>query len=158
VDIVWIIVAGFFFLGGIAGSFLPILPGPPLSFLGLIALHVSERVHFESSTLMLWLGVTIAVTLLDYFIPIWGVKSFGGSKAGVRGATVGVLAGIFVFPPWGIILGPFVGALLAERFWNPENNNALRAAFGSLVGFLLGTGLKLIACCWMLVIGIKAVW
>jgi len=74
----------------------------------------------------------------------------------VRGATVGVLAGIFVFPPWGIIAGPFVGALLAEKFYNPENKNALRAAMGSLVGFLLGTGLKLIACAWMLVIGYLA--
>ena len=155
-DIVWIIVAGLFFLGGIAGSFLPILPGPPLSFLGLIALQVTERVQFEGSTIIFWLLVTGAVTLLDYFIPVWGVKKFGGSQAGVRGATVGVLAGIFVFPPWGIIAGPFVGALLAEKFYNPENKNALRAAMGSLVGFLLGTGLKLIACAWMLVIGYLA--
>jgi uncharacterized protein YqgC (DUF456 family) len=157
VDTVWIIVAGLFFLGGIAGSFLPVLPGPPLSFLGLIALQVTERIHFESSTILIWLGVTVAVTLLDYFIPVWGVKKFGGSEAGVRGATVGVFLGIFMFPPWGIILGPFVGALVAEKFWNPENRNALRAAFGSLVGFMLGTGLKLIACAWMLVVGVRAV-
>lgn len=126
--------------------------------MGLIALQLTEKIHFESSTLMLWLGVVAAVTLLDYFIPVWGVKRFGGSKAGVRGATVGVLAGIFVFPPWGIIAGPFLGAFLGEKLSNPESQNALRAALGSLIGFLLGTGLKLIACCWMLVIGIKAVW
>ena len=94
--------------------------------------------------------ITAAVTALDYVVPIYGTKKFGGTKRGVWGSTIGLLVGLFFFPPFGIIIGPFVGAFLGEMSTGKTTNKAaLRSAFGSFVGFLAGTLLKLIASAWM---------
>ena len=100
--------------------------------------------------LWLWAFITAAVTALDYVVPIYGTKKFGGTKRGVWGSTIGLLVGLFFFPPFGIIIGPFVGAFLGEMSTGKTTNKAaLRSAFGSFVGFLAGTLLKLIASAWM---------
>lgn len=141
----FLLIAGVvFILLGIAGCLLPILPGPPVSFLGLLALYYTKWGEF-SSQLLLMLGIAAAlVTLLDMLIPVWGTKKYGGTKAGIWGATIGLLAGLFFFPPFGIILGPFVGAFVGEMLRDNNSTKAWRSAVGSFVGFLLGTGLKLI--------------
>lgn len=142
-DIFLILLAGLFLLVGLLGSVLPVLPGTPLSYVGIFLLHLTERVQFSSQFLVFWAVVVVAVQLFDYFVPIWGTKKFGGSKRGVWGSSLGLIAGLFA-GPWGIILGPFVGALLGELSGNKSNKEALRAAFGAFVGFLLGTISKLI--------------
>ena len=88
--------------------------------------------------------VAVVVTILDYIVPVWGTKKFGGTKYGTRGATVGLIIGLFLGPP-GIILGPFIGAVVGELIFKDDMKYALKAGFGSLLGFLTGIGLKLAA-------------
>ncbi|MDY0098882.1 MAG: DUF456 domain-containing protein [Bacteroidales bacterium] len=129
---------------GIIGCLVPVLPGPPMSFLGLILLHFTKFADFSSTLLITLAVVTIVVTLLDYVVPVWGTKKFGGSKYGIRGATVGLIIGLFL-GPLGIIAGPFIGAFVGELIFKDDIRYALRAGFGSLLGFLTGIGLKLAA-------------
>lgn len=127
---------------GIAGCLLPMLPGPPLSYLGLIAIHFSTKIDFSSKFLISWGIIVILVSILDYVIPIWGTKYFGGSKYGVWGSMAGLLAGLFI-PPVGIIIGPFLGAVVGEMLAG-NKQNAMKAGFGSFIGFLAGTVVKLL--------------
>ncbi|MEQ9592325.1 MAG: DUF456 domain-containing protein [Cyclobacteriaceae bacterium] len=148
-DILWAVIGGILMLAGIAGSLLPLLPGPPLSYLGLLVLQLRDPAPFTSEFLLGWAAVVLAILLLDYFVPIYGTKKFGGTKYGLWGCTVGLIAG-FWFGPVGIVAGPFVGALIGEWVANKNSDQALKAALGSFVGFLLGTVLKLITCVVML--------
>lgn len=143
-DIALAILAALLILAGLAGSVLPVLPGPPLCWVGLLVLQFTEFVDFTTTFLLVMFAIMVLVTALDYFIPIWGTKRFGGTRAGVRGSIVGLVVGLF-FGPVGIVLGPFLGALAGELLVNQtEMKKALKSATGSFVGFLLGTGIKLV--------------
>ncbi|MDH4089120.1 MAG: DUF456 domain-containing protein [Cyclobacteriaceae bacterium] len=135
---------------GIAGCFLPILPGPPLCFLALLIQQFNAEPPFETDFLLLWGGVTVLVTLLDYLIPAYGAKKFGGSKLGMWGCTIGLVVG-FWLGPLGFIVGPFAGAFVGEIIASNNASTALKSAMGSFIGFLAGTLLKLVVClalCW----------
>lgn len=140
---------------GIIGSIVPGLPGPPVSWVALLLLHLSHKVAYSTEFLVIFAVVAAVITVLDYIIPVLGTKKFGGTKAGARGSTWGLIVGVIVLPLLGITLGPmgiigilagpFVGAYIGEqRGGNSEN--ALRSAFGSFVGFLAGTLMKLAYC------------
>ena len=164
-DILLIILGAVCLLIGIIGCVAPVLPGVPLAYLGLLLLHWTQRVQFSWQFLTLWAVIVIVIQVLDYFIPAWGTKRFGGTKWGVWGSTIGLFVGLFM-GPMGIIVGPFVGAVLGELLYfnrhpqalestdgiakNSRFNRALRAGFGSFIGLLTGTILKLI-CCGMMV-------
>lgn len=136
--------AGVLMALAIAGCFLPLLPGPPLAYLSLLALHFTQAVQFSTNFLLLWAVVVIIVTVLDHFIPIWGTKKFGGTKAGMWGAGIGLVLGAVFIPPLGIIGGTLLGALIGELAVNPNDlNKALQSALGALIGFVLGIALKL---------------
>ena len=142
-DILLIILGSTLILVGIVGCFLPVVPGPPLSWMGILFLYFTENTSISNSFLWWWLVIAILVSVLDYFIPVWGTKKFGGTKMGVRGSMIGLIIGIF-FPPIGIIVGPFFGALVAELIHDAhDTGKAFKSAFGSFVGFILSTGLKL---------------
>jgi uncharacterized protein YqgC (DUF456 family) len=143
-DYVLLILGIILMLIGIIGCLVPVLPGPPLSFLGLILLHVSRFGQFTPAVLIVMASITVVVSILDYIVPIWGTKRFGGSKYGTRGATVGLIIGLFLGPV-GIILGPLIGAVVGELIFKDNMSYALKAGFGSLLGFLTGIGLKLAA-------------
>jgi uncharacterized protein YqgC (DUF456 family) len=143
-DYVLLILGIILMLIGIIGCLVPVLPGPPLSFLGLILLHVSRFGQFTPTVLIVMASITVVVSILDYIVPIWGTKRFGGSKYGTRGATVGLIIGLFLGPV-GIILGPLIGAIVGELIFKDDMSYALKAGFGSLLGFLTGIGLKLAA-------------
>jgi len=148
-DLFLIIIAGIFVIIGFLGSVLPILPGAPLSYLGLVILHFTQKVEFTSNFLILWAVIVIFIQIFDAVIPIWGTKKFGGSKRGVWGSTLGLIAGMFL-GPLGIILGPFVGALIGELSANNNTKDAVRAAFGAFLGFIIGTVSKLIVAGFMI--------
>lgn len=144
-DYILIVLGVLFIIGGILGGVLPVLPGPPLSYIGLLFLHLTERYHFSTRFLIIWLIVTAVVTLIDYLIPIWGTKRYGGSKQGIWGSIIGLVIGLFFFPPFGIIIGPFLGAVAGELVAGKDSGAALRSGFGSFMGFLAGTLMKLTA-------------
>lgn len=136
-------------LVGFIGSILPVIPGPPISWVGLLLLKWTDFVndHGAAYENALWilLFFVILVTILDYVVPIMGTKKYGGSKRGVWGAAIGVVVGLF-FGPLGIIIGPFLGAYIGEITTGKKKREALRAAWGAFVGFLLGVGMKLMVC------------
>jgi uncharacterized protein YqgC (DUF456 family) len=147
-DITWSVLGGILMVVGLVGCFLPIIPGPPLSYIGLIALQFKEQSPFSTKFLIIWAIVVVAVTALDYVVPAYGTKKFGGTKYGIWGCTIGLIVGLWM-GPIGIILGPFLGALIGELIGGKSSDLAFKAALGSFVGFLVGTLLKLITCCVM---------
>ena len=142
-EIILIITAFTCIVVGIIGSVLPVLPGVPLSYAGILLLHFTEKVQFSIPFLILWLVLVILVQLLDYYVPIWGTRKFGGSKRGVWGCAIGMVVGLF-FGPWGIVLGPFVGAIVGELSGGKQTQAAIKAGFGSFIGLLLGIVSKLV--------------
>ena len=145
-------------LVGLIGCLLPILPGPPISYIGLLLLQLIEETPFSTQFMIIWLGITVVVVILDYLIPAFGTKKYGGSRWGIAGTMVGLIVGIFVFPPLGIIIGPIVGALIGEALSGKTSQEAMRAAFGSFIGFLFGTLIKLVASSFMIYYFIAALW
>lgn len=128
---------------GILGSFLPVLPGPSLSWLGLLLLHLTDAVSFSHVFLGITFLIALFITILDYVIPAMGTKRFGGSKAGTIGTTLGLIAGIIAPIPFGILIGPFVGAFIGEFIFNKSTSQiALKAAFGSFMGLLASSFMK----------------
>lgn len=143
-DYLLLILGIIFMIIGIIGCLVPVLPGPPLSFLGLIFLHLTRFGQFTTPTLIILGTIAVLVTVLDYIVPVWGTKKFGGSKYGTKGATIGLIVGVFL-GPLGIILGPLIGAFVGEIIFKDDMSYAFKAGFGSLLSFLTGIGLKLAA-------------
>ena len=143
-DILLAILSGILIVFGLVGSIVPVLPGPPLSWVGILIIHLTKYENFSTTFLWVTAVIMVVITILDYYVPIWGTKKFGGTRKGVIGSTLGLLVGLFVFPPFGIIIGPFVGAFIGEMMANRDDTRkALKSATGSFLGFVLGTGMKL---------------
>ena len=129
---------------GIAGSILPGLPGTPVSWIGLLLLYIWGPEEMPMKTLVIWGIITVLVSVIDYIVPMYFTKITGGSKYAERGAMAGLILGI-IFTPVGMILGSFLGALLSEWYYTRQGfPQALKAAIGSFLGFITGTGLKII--------------
>ena len=156
-DILLIILCAICLLCGFVGCVLPALPGPPIAYVGLLLLHMTDKVQFSTSELLVWLLIVVVVQILDYFVPMLGTKYSNGSKWGSWGAFVGSIVGIF-FLPWGIILGPFLGAMIGELMGNRSLDQALKSGIGSLLGFLFGTVIKLALCTYFIVEFFSALW
>ena len=143
IDILAIIAA----LAGIVGCLLPAIPGPPLSYVSILLLYLFNNQDYEitGKFLIIWIVLVAAVTILDYVAQPYFTKITGGSKLAVRCSIAGLIAGMIFFPPVGIIIGPFIGAFVAEFIINKKPlKNSLAAAGGAFLGFVLGTGLKLV--------------
>jgi uncharacterized protein len=156
-DILWLVLGILFMLGGLAGSLLPILPGPPLCYAALLILQLRSSPPFTLNFLLIWALITVVITAFDYVIPTYSTKKFGGSKYGVWGCMIGLIVGLWLGPV-GIILGPFLGAFIGELISNNSSDQALKAALGSFVGFLAGTLLKLVTCLAMGYYFVAGVW
>ena len=154
-DIILVILGILCLIGGLLGCILPMLPGPPISFAALILLELTSYACFSGTQLTIWLVLVIAVQLLDYIVPMLGSKYSGGSTWGNRGCLAGTLIGL-LFMPWGIVLGPFLGAIIGEILGGRSTHEALKSGFGSLIGFLLGTISKFALCGYFIWVFIKA--
>ncbi|MGC6429887.1 MAG: DUF456 domain-containing protein [Jejuia sp.] len=143
-DIILIIIAALFMVLGILGSFLPILPGPITSWVGLLIMHFTEAIPMNTTFLISTFIIAALIWILDYIIPAIGTKRFGGSKYGMIGTTIGLIVGILAPIPGGIIIGPFLGALIGELINKNDSRTAVKAAFGSFIGFITSTFLKFI--------------
>ena len=143
-DLLWIIIGTLLLIVGIIGCVLPVIPGQVLSWGSLVFLQFTTDPPFTARFIVIWALITAGVTALDYFVPIWGTKKLGGSKKGIWGATIGLVIGIFFFPPFGLIIGPFVGAYLGELVAGKDSRTAFRSGLGSFVGFVAGTMMKLV--------------
>ena len=141
-DYFFVIVGFICLILGLVGCFAPVLPGPPLSFLGLLFMHWSRFGQYTPNTLWMFAILSVLVSIIDYFIPLWGTRKWGGSGAGVTGATLGLVLGFF-FSPIGLILGPFVGAVIGELLAGKKTHEALRSGMGAFIGFVLGTAIKM---------------
>lgn len=154
-----LIISLLFILAGIAGSLLPGLPGPPLSWIGLLILYTTAGIDFNYWILGITFVLTLIIVILDYVIPAQGTKRFGGSKYGIWGTNIGLVVGIFAPIPLGFIIGPFVGALIGELIYDSsDSKRAWKAATGSFIGFLASTFVKFVFCMVLLGIFIHVVW
>lgn len=159
-DIALVIIGFLLMIIGILGSLLPVLPGPPLSWIGLLLLYMTNAVPNNWVVIVVTLIVAILIVVLDYVIPAFGTKKFGGSNYGMIGTSIGLIMSFFIpiFGLFGIIIWPFIGALVGELIHNSNSSKAMKAAFGSFIGFLVGTFLKFLVAVIYLGIFIKVFW
>lgn len=146
-DLVLIAIGVVLMLLGLIGSILPVLPGTPLCWLGLVCLYATNAVPTDYWMLGATLAITIVITVLDYVIPAQGTKRFGGSKYGIWGTNIGLVVGIVAPVPFGFLIGPFIGAFVGEMIYNAKDHRrALKAATGSFIGFLASSFIQFVFC------------
>ena len=144
---------------GLIGCIVPALPGPPLSFIAILILAMVQGFvePLTSNMIIIMAFITVVVTVLDYVVPAAGAKKYGASKWGIWGSVGGMIVGILFFPPLGIIVGAFLGAVGIEMLTGKDTKNALRAGWGVFMGTLFGTILKLTASFYMTYLFINGV-
>jgi len=145
IDVLLVILGCCFLIGGLLGCVIPALPGPPLCYAALLLIQITRFAAFSFKFLIIAAIVIAIVTFVDYLLPVWGTRKWGGSRAGTIGAVIGLLAGLF-FAPVGIIVGPFAGAVAGELITGRNADAAFRSGFGSFIGFLFGTIMKVTLC------------
>lgn len=155
-DILLMVFAFLLLVASIVGCALPVLPGPPLAYAGILLLHLTDKVQFTTHQLIIWLVVVIVLQVVDYITPLLGSKYSGGTSFGNRGCIAGTILGMF-FMPWGLIIGPFVGAIAGEMMGGQNLTQAIRAGIGTLLGYLFGTLMKVIVCFYFVVQGISVI-
>lgn len=142
-EIIWIIIGAAFIIAGLIGAFLPVVPGLPFSYVGLLILQLVHA-PFSITFMLVWLGIVIIFSfVLDNVLPAWATKKMGGTVYGVTGSMIGLVAGLF-FTPIGIIVGPLLGAFIGEIISGQKSDRALKSALGAFVGFMAATGLKVV--------------
>ncbi len=141
-----VFVSSIFLILGCIGSVLPVLPGPILSYVGLLIIHffALDTEFFTNYELIIYGVLALFIFFSDYFLQLFGVKKMGGKKKAIYGTTIGVILGMFFIPPFGIVLGAFLGAFLGALMDDQNNKQAFKVAFGSLIGFIFGTLIKLV--------------
>lgn len=154
-----LIILGFILItAGIIGCVLPIIPGPPLTYIALIMVSLAYRWEAFSATFLIVMGViTVVVTAMDYVMPLFTAKKFGASKYGIWGSILGMIAGLILFPPFGLLIGAFLGAVAAELIFNEDMKKSLKAGLGVFIGTILSIFMKLGASGVMVFYFIKAV-
>lgn len=149
-DIILYVVSGVLLLVGLVGCVVPMIPGPPISYAAMIAMLFTPKGDEISIVELVITGLAVvAVTIVDYIAPIFGAKKFGGSKYGNWGCTIGTIVGLFL-PPLGIIICPFLGAVIGELIGGKKFGEAMQAGAGAFIGFMLSMGLKLIVCLYLI--------
>ncbi|MBT3442461.1 MAG: DUF456 domain-containing protein [Flavobacteriaceae bacterium] len=143
-DVFILIIGLLFCLIGLIGSFIPIIPSPITSWLGLFIINFSSNVELSYSFLFITFIIAVIIFSFDLIIPMIGLKKFGGTNKGMIGATIGLLLGAIIGGPIGIIIGPFIGAISGELMNNLKLKKAIKASIGTLIGLLAGIAMKFI--------------
>ncbi len=155
-DIVIIVFGVVLLIAGFIGCLVPIIPGVPLAWISLLLLFFVDSSAVSIPLLIICAIIAVIITVLDNIAPVWLTKKKGGTKAGLIGSTIGIFAGIF-FAPVGIILCPLLGAFIGELIHDKsDTKKAMSSAWASFLGFLLGTGLKMIVCVFFAFLFIRA--
>jgi uncharacterized protein len=158
-DILLLLIGFVCVIVGVFGSFLPVLPGISISWIGILLLYLTSSIPVNYWVLSVSGLITIVLIILDYVIPAKGTKKFGGSSYGVWGTNIGLVVGIFAPIPFGFLIGPFVGAFVGELIYDNKNHKrALKAATGSLLGFLASSFVNFVACMMFLGLFLWIVW
>ena len=127
---------------GLAGAFLPVIPGLPFSYAGLLVIHFSGVAQFSTFFLVAWGIVVVSILILENALPAYTTKKFGGTVYGVTGSTIGMILGILFFPPLGFFPGTLIGAFAGEMIYKQDVQVAFKSAWGSFIGFITGTVIK----------------
>lgn len=141
---------------GLLGAVLPALPGPPVSYLGLLFLLFCDGADITATFLVVTGVIMAVITAIDYILPVWFTQLSGGSKESVRGALIGMILGLFLLP-WGIIIGPFIGAFIGEYISKQRSGQAFKVASFSFIAFIVTTAMKLLYSVVVLFYIVKAV-
>lgn len=157
-DIILVFLAAFLMVIGILGSFLPVLPGVPISWVGLLVFYLAPSVPVNYWFLGITFVIAVLIYALNLIIPAMGTKRYGGSKFGMIGATLGLVIGLFSPIPFGVIIGPFVGAFIGELINKSNRKSALKAAYGSFIGFLASSFMELVVAFSFLMLFLWKVW
>ena len=158
-DLLLVIIGFVLMILGVFGSFMPVLPGPSLSWIGLALLYFTSAVPVNYWILGITFLITVVISILDYVIPAKGTKKFGGSSYGIWGTNIGLIVGIFAPIPFGFIIGPFLGAFIGELLYDyKDHRRALKAATGSFMGFLASSFMKFVICMMFLGLFLWIVW
>lgn len=156
-DITLSIIALIMGIIGLLGVIIPVIPGTVLSYVGLLCMYFTRDSAITNTQLVVFGALAVLTIILDYVLPGYFSKMFGGTKYGIWGATIGTIIGIF-FGLWGIILGPFFGAVVGEMLGKKiEFSQALKVGFGSMLAFFAGTGVKLVVGIYIFIYIIKDV-
>ncbi len=155
-QIIIIIFSILFSIGGVLGAFIPVLPGPFLSFIGLLLFYFTSYSEISLTWLILF-GVAMAiVSIADNFIAPYFAKRAGGSRSASIGSFIGLIAGAVFFPPFGMFIGSFIGALIGEFLQTKKiDTPEFKIAWGAFLGVILSSGIKLAYSLWLCVIIIK---
>ncbi|MFC1760110.1 DUF456 domain-containing protein [Candidatus Neomarinimicrobiota bacterium] len=143
-DVLLITISALLILIGILGSIVPILPGPPITYGGLLLVQFTSKHPFSVEFLIIFGVLAIASAIIDNVLPIYATKKFNGSKKGVWGSAIGLILGLFFFPPFGILIGSMLGAFIGEILDGKSANNSIKPAFGSFIGFLSSIFLRFV--------------
>ena len=158
-DLILVIIGILLLILGMVGSFVPVIPGPISAWVGLLILYQTSFLEIDFGFLAITFAVAFGVFVLDYFIPMIGAKKFGGTKAGIIGSTLGLIIGIIFIGPLGILVGTFTGALIGEMIHDSKDKRtALKAAIGSLIGFVTGMFLKFSVTLVFVIYFVKILW
>ena len=168
-DILIILISVFLLLIGLVGCIVPALPGPPISFLGILILHFFSSYDIPSTTIWILAAIVSVITFLDYWLQVYGVKKFGGGRKAINGTILGLILAIFwsvsggllMLPtiPFSIIIFPFIGAFIGAKMEVKEDTNrAIKIAIGAVIGFIGGTVLKFTISIYIIILFIDVIW
>ena len=157
-DLFLIIISSLLIILGMAGSFMPIIPGPLTSWFGLFIFNLIPTAEIESPILVITFIIAIIIFILDNLIPIYGSKYFGATKYGIIGASTGLVVGILSPIPFGILIGPIFGALIGELIFNNDLKKSIKSSIGVLIGFLASSLIKFVTCIAYLMIYLIQFW
>jgi len=158
-DLFYLTISFLFMVLGLIGCFFPVIPGPLTGWFGFLFLYQIEQIKTNKTLLIITFIIALLVFLVDYIIPVLGTKIFGGSKKGVIGASIGLIIGIILLGPFGLLIGPFFGALMGELINDNKNFGlAIKASLGTILGLISGFVLKFSVACAFFTIYIFEVW